>query len=152
MSLRTSSQEDWILRQLQALAAALGRLLGRRQAGEHAEALVEVDAARRALLGNVHDLVASVDSATAAHIVGDPRLLLGLARLANEEALVRRALGDAQRATSSIRRAMELAIESATRDPTLDAPRELARSLATELDPEQLAPQYRARLGSLLAP
>jgi hypothetical protein len=117
--LRTSSREDWILRQLQALAAALGRILGRREAGEHGEALAEIDAARVALLGKLHDLVARVDAASAAHLVGDPRLLVALARLAREEALARRALGDEARATATLARALEFAREAARRDPDL---------------------------------
>ena len=126
MALRTRSQDDWIMRQIQAVAAAIARALGRRQAGEHLEALGEVERAHAELLGNAHALVARVDAATAAHLIGDARVLGALAQITREEGRIREEMGDAEGAERLARRARELARQALQRDPELAAAREVA--------------------------
>jgi hypothetical protein len=143
MPLRSSSQDDWLLRQLRAVAAVVGRVLGRRQAGEHEAVIEEIEAARKALLGSMEGLIMRVDSTSAAHLIGDPRQILGLAELLREEGITRREMGDAARGDAALRRGLEMAIEAARRDPSLDRVREVVDGLAAQVDRASLAPAYR---------
>jgi hypothetical protein len=133
MPLRSSSQDDWLLRQLRAVAAVVGRVLGRREAGEHEAVIEEIEAARKALLGSMEGLIMRVDSASAAHLIGDPRQMLGLAELLREEGITRREMGDPPRGDAALRRALEMAREAAQRDPSLDRVHEVIQTISAQL-------------------
>jgi hypothetical protein len=58
-------QEDYILRMVQQLVAAIARIAGLNQRAEHAEALAAADRAWGELLGDIPpELASSVDSRT----------------------------------------------------------------------------------------
>jgi len=84
--MNASQQEDFILRQVAGVAAALGRILGLRQAGAAEAARVELERAYALLLGARSDLLRRVDAMTAAALLDAPDAIRALARLAAEEA------------------------------------------------------------------
>lgn len=84
--MNASQQEDFLLRQVAGVAAALGRILGLRQAGAADAARVELEGAYALLLGARSDLLRTVDVATAAALIDAPDAIRALARLAAEEA------------------------------------------------------------------
>jgi hypothetical protein len=81
-----SQQEDFLLRQVAGVAAALGRILRLRQGGAAEAARLELEGAFALLLGTGSDLLRAVDAATAAALLDAPDAIRALARLVAEEA------------------------------------------------------------------
>ena len=84
--MNASQQDDSLLRQVAGVAAALGRILGLRQAGAADAARVELEGAYALLLGQRSDLLRAVDTATAAALIDVPEAIRALADLVAEEA------------------------------------------------------------------
>lgn len=84
--MNASRQDDFILRQVAAVAAALARILGLRRGGAVEEARSALDRAYLEFLGPRSDLLRTVDAATAAALIDAPDAIRALARLAAEEA------------------------------------------------------------------
>jgi hypothetical protein len=110
----SSEHEDYLLRQIRMLAAALARIVGLRVRGQVEEARAELEQSYTLLLGPETDLIRSVDSATAAGFLGSAEKIAALAQLLNEEA--EQEADDGRRAILRTR-AAELAHEAARRDP-----------------------------------
>jgi hypothetical protein len=126
-----SSRDDWLLRELRMLGAVLARMLGLKNGGQVQEAQQALDDAEGELLGPLAGVVPRLDSATAAHIVAEPRRIAGWARLLHERADLLRLAGDGEGAAVLQRRAGELAAEAWSRAEGFEAPvRELLGPLA----------------------
>jgi hypothetical protein len=126
-----SSRDDWLLRELRMLGAVLARMLGLKNGGQVHEALQTLDDAEGELLGPLAQVVPRLDSATAAHIVAEPRRIAGWARLLHERADLLRLAGDEAGAAAAAQRARELAGEAWARAQGFEVPvRELLGPLA----------------------
>ena len=126
-----SSRDDWLIRELQMLGAVIARMLGLKGGGQLHEARQALDDAEGELLGPLADVVPRLDSATAAHIVAEPRRIAAWARLLHERADLLRLAGDEASAAALEGRAGELAAEAWARAEGLEAPvRELLGPLA----------------------
>lgn len=122
--------EDYLMRQVRAVAAALARIAGLRRQGLTEEAAVALEDAYGELLGPQADLVRHFDAATAATLVAAPERILALARLCREEAALH---DDPDQRTYLLQRARDLAAEAARRAP--DDP-DIAAFLADEAPTE----------------
>lgn len=126
-----SSRDDWLVRELQVLGAVIARMLGLKGGGQLHEARAALDDAEGELLGPLAGVVPRLDSATAAHIVAEPRRIAAWARLLHERADLLRLAGDAAGAAALEQRAGELAAEAWARAEGFQGPvRELLGSLA----------------------
>jgi hypothetical protein len=126
-----SSRDDYLLRIIQQMGAVLARMLGLKNGGQVQEALQTLDDAEGELLGPQAEVVPRVDSATAAHILGEPQRIAAWARLLHERAGLLRLAGDDAGAALSASRAAELAAEAWTRAAGYEtAVRELLGPLA----------------------
>jgi hypothetical protein len=126
-----SSREDYLLRMIQQMGAVLARMLGLKNGGQVHEAMQALDDAEGELLGPLAEVVPRVDSATAAHIVGQPLRIAAWARLLHERADLLRLAGDAAGAALTVARAGELAAEAEARAEGYEsAVRELLGPLA----------------------
>lgn len=130
-SVPISSREDWLLRELRMLGAVLARMLGLRNGGQLHEAAQALDDAEGELLGPLAEVAPRLDTATAAHMLGEPRRIAAWARLLHERAELLRLAGDPAGAGMAARRAGELAAEAWARAQGHEAPvRELLGPLA----------------------
>jgi len=102
-------RDDYLMRQIEQLAAFLARAAGFTAGGAPAQALRELEQAWDQLLGDVpRELVDVLDVATLSSMLGSVERRRAAAQLLLEEARARLALGD-PRAAACQRRARELA-------------------------------------------
>jgi hypothetical protein len=128
-----SSREDYLLRIIRQMGAVLARMLGLKNGGQVQEALQTLDDAEGELLGPMAQVVPRLDSATAAHVLGEPQRIAAWARLLHERAGLLRMAGDEAGAALTAGRARELAAEAQARAAGYEkAVRELLGSLADE--------------------
>jgi hypothetical protein len=114
MSIR--SERDYILRLIAAAAAAMNRLRGRLAEGEPPLRIVQEARARQGeLLGKDAQLLAALDPASAARLVGDKDRVAAWAGLLRVEADALRAEGKNAEADTVERRADALAAASGSR-------------------------------------
>lgn len=113
-------QRDFILRMIEALAAAMARILKRKQSGDLAGARLEVHNAVMDLLGPAAPMVGILDSRTAANLVSDPTRLALWARLLNEDAELLRLMTRTAEAAAVDRRVLEILLEAWRREKTFD--------------------------------
>jgi hypothetical protein len=139
-------RDDYLVRQVKALAAVLARLAGLRVSGNIEEARAELERAYSSVLGSQAELLRRVDSRTAAKLLGPPERILAMARLLNEEAAQE---DDAARSASLRFRALELGLEAARGSPQNEAVREFLREMAPRADRERLSPEDRAALDEI---
>src|ERR1043166_7849443 len=111
-------EDDYILRAVKQLAAAIARIAGLNDQAAHEKALAAADQAWGDLLGIPPDLAASIDSATLAGMLREPAKIRLAARLLHEQARALAAQGDPVRAQLRYRRAMELLLEARALDPS----------------------------------
>jgi len=104
-------REDYVLRQVRAVAAMLARIAGLRIDGATDEARLELERAYSLLLGPRGDLIRRVDPKTAATLLGSPETIQTLAQLLREEAAQE---PDADRKLALEARAAELASQAAS--------------------------------------
>jgi hypothetical protein len=105
-----SQREDYVLRQVRAIAAMLARISGLRIGGEADQARKELEDAYALLLGSQGELIRRVDTATAAILLGSPERVRSFADLLEEEALEVEDGGRAaflRERASELRRALE---------------------------------------------
>lgn len=121
------TQRDYILRLLEAVAAAIARALRRRKDGDLAGARDEVRDAVTALLGPLAPVSAYTDARTMGNLIGEPRRIAAWAQLLAEDATTLREMGDVTGATQLEQRAVELLVEARRRGP-------LEKDAATLLD------------------
>lgn len=140
-------QRDFILRMIEALAAAMARILRRRQEGDLVGARREVDMASAELLGPIAGLASRVDSQTAGNLLGDGVRISAWARLLAEDSEILREMGREEEAVANDRRVTELLLEAWIRDGALDPDATaLLEQMRGRLSPETtnaLAPRYR---------
>lgn len=137
-------QRDYILRLIEAVAAAIARVMRRKESGDFTGARREVYMACTELLGPLASVVMHADARTAADLLSDPRRIAAWARLLVEDAELLRLLGQMDAAGATDRRALTLLLEARLRGEALDA--EAARTLATlreRVPAASLEPRYR---------
>jgi len=130
-----AQRRDYLLRQLQDVAAMLARVIGLRLEGSLAEARVQLDQAMELLLGERAALIGRLDSATAASLMDSAAKIVLYARLVQEEA-TQRGAGHG--------RAVELTIEALRRNPESEEARLLMAALKKSVQPEDVGPAYRS--------
>ncbi|WP_437677749.1 hypothetical protein [Sorangium sp. So ce131] len=148
MSLR---QRDFILRMIEQLAEAIGRIAGLRRAGQLAEAEQLVRATADGLFGPIRDMLDRLDAAGAATLLGDHEKIGAYAALCAEQAAILELRGRGAEALSERRRALLLHLEAVSRAPEGNTrAQEGARALLEQVDVARLPERYRAlaaRLG-----
>ena len=117
-----SSRDDWLIRELKMLGEVLARMLGLKNGGQLHEALQTLDDAEGELLGPLAQVAPRLDSATAAHVVGEPRRIAAWARLLHERADLLRLAGDEAGSAAMGQRARELAAEAWARAEGFEIP------------------------------
>ena len=128
-----NSQQDYLLRMIQQLAAVVARLLGLRGGGKVDEALEVVRTAEGELLGPLAAAATAVDTATAAQIIGEPVRIAAWARLLRARAELLRDAGEHEAAEGVAARAAELAGEARAR---AEGSRGIVESVLAEGDAE----------------
>jgi hypothetical protein len=118
-------ERDWLVRLVEQLAAALGRVLGLRRSAAFGEARAELERAAREAAGLELSLVGRLSPGSAARLVREPARLAALARLALERARVEGDAGEGEAARAWTERAAALG--------------RLAREAGAEVDPEVAA-------------
>lgn len=113
-------QRDFILRMIEAIAAAIARIRKRRESGDLVAARSEVHNAIVELLGPAAAMVGMLDSRTAANLVSDPTRIAMWARLLHEDAEILREMTRATEADATERRVMELLLEAWRREKVFD--------------------------------
>ena len=142
-----SQHEDYLTRQVRAIAAMLARMVGLRTSGEDAEAKAELAKAYGLLFGPQAELLRRVDTRTVATLLNSEDRILALAQLFNEEAEQDK---DVTQSKTWRVRAVELGIEVTRRDPENETARHFLKALAPVVDRQQLTPQQRAILDESL--
>jgi hypothetical protein len=136
-------QRDYILRLIEAVAAALARIIRRRDSGDFEGARREAQIATIEFLGPLASIVGSVDSRTAADLVGEGWRLSAWARLLAEDAETLRQMGQPETAQRNDRRACELVLEVLLRGEALETDALAAlESLRRRVPVESLDPRY----------
>lgn len=140
-------QRDYILRMIERIAALLARVLKRRTEGDLAGARAEIAEGITDVLGPAGAMVRMVDSPTAANLLSDPDRITLYARLLDADAELQQALGDAGGATRTRRRALEMMLELALRQPERsDDAMALTAELAARVDLATLPARYASVL------
>jgi hypothetical protein len=104
-------REDYVLRQVRAVAAMLARIAGLRLDGAIEEARLELERAYSLLLGSRAELIRRMDAKTAATLLGSPETILTLSQLLREEAALE---SDADRKAELEAHAAQLASQAAS--------------------------------------
>jgi hypothetical protein len=138
-----SRHEDYLLRQVRAIAAMLARMAGLRASGRDDEARLELEDAYGLLLESRAELIRRVDARTAATLLGSAEKVFALAELSREEAALEE---DDARSAFLRERACELAIEAALCDPENEPVCRFLKELLPQVDRQRLADRYRAAL------
>ena len=156
--------EDYILRMVQQLGAAIARIAGLNRRDEHRDALAEADRAWGEVLGDIPpELAASVDSRTLAGMLRQHARIRLASQILGEQARALAGQGDAAGATRRARRALELLLEAraaeaaapdrpmrSRRDaPSVDEDDAALRTLLQLVPADALASRYRALLTGL---
>ena len=142
-----TQREDYISRQIRAIAAMLARIAGLRLEGQLEEAGSELEQAYGLLLGLEGGSLRRVDAGTAATILSSPERILAFASLLNEEASQER---DAARGGSLRKQALAVGIEAARRDRQNEAVGIFLAGLAPLVDRGDLAPADRSLFEEIL--
>lgn len=147
MSIR---QRDYILRMIEQLAEAVGRIAGLRRAGQLDEAELLVRTTADGLLGPMRDMLDRLDAAGAATLLGDHEKIGAYAALCAEQAEILELRGRTAQAPAERRRALELYLEAVSR-ASEGNPRaqEGARALLGRVDAARLPERYRALAAKL---
>ncbi|MGE5176538.1 MAG: hypothetical protein ACM3JJ_09210 [Hyphomicrobiales bacterium] len=96
-------QRDFVMRQVEAVAAMLARLIGLRTEGRLEEARAELERAYELLLGSEAPLVKRMDAETAVALIGVPEKAALYARLLGEEAAQTEDPAERERLTETAR-------------------------------------------------
>ncbi|MGK3997003.1 hypothetical protein [Sorangium sp. So ce1024] len=144
-------QRDYLLRMIEQLAEAIGRIAGLRRAGQLDEAELLVRTTADGLFGPMRDMLDRLDAGGASTLLGDHEKIGAYAALCAEQAEILELRGRAAQAQAERRRALELYLEAVGRAPEGN-PRaqEGARALLARVDAARLPERYRglaAKLG-----
>jgi hypothetical protein len=136
-------REDYIIRLIKQLVAALARIVAKRQAGEYEAALAEAGKVWDDLIGQPpRELVDMVDTHTLAGMLKEPARMRVAAQLLIEEGRSYAGKGDPVHAAVCYRRAFELYLEARVLEPADDDDAVLAE-LARLVPANQLDERYR---------
>jgi hypothetical protein len=124
-------QQDYILRMIEQISAAIRRALQLRVDGSPEGAVEELRAAEAALLGPAAPLVPQLDAHSAVNVVGDPQRLALWARLLYAESETRSAMDETETALALRARALFMARAAVAKDEGI---RELIGDLLRELE------------------
>lgn len=106
-------EDDFILRSIRQLAAAIAKIAGLNQRGEHERALADADGAWGELLGELpREMADAVDSRTLAGMLRHPDRIRVASQILEEQARALAGMGDATAAARRARRALELRLEA----------------------------------------
>jgi hypothetical protein len=106
-------QEDYILRMVQQLAAAIARIAGLYQGEQHDQALADAERAWGELLGDIPpELAGSIDCRTLAGMLRQPARIRLASQILGEQARALAGQGDDAVAARPARRALELLLEA----------------------------------------
>jgi hypothetical protein len=100
--------DDYLMRMIKQLAAALARLAGRNQKGEHVQALAEVGGVWDEVLGVPRELAEAMDTPALVQLLQHPDRMHAAAQLLRQEAIARRGIGELEVAARLDERAAEL--------------------------------------------
>jgi hypothetical protein len=143
-----STHDDFLLREVEAVAAMVARIMGLRGAGATKEARVALEKAYSLLLAPQTDLLRRLDPATAAIMLASPEKVLALARLTAEEGEQE---ADAERRTRLRTRAIELLLEALSMRPGDRQATAFLADLGPRGDLSALTPEHRRLLEETLA-
>ncbi len=148
-----SSQQDYLLRMMQQVAAAIARMLRRKNTGDLIGARQELHAAIGELLGPSAQVAPLMDTRTAAGLLSDPRMVVSWALLLRQDAELLHLTGHPVAAREIERRALELLLEARIRNVELSA-EALAdlHVLRTRVELTPLDPRYATALESVPEP
>jgi hypothetical protein len=142
-------QRDFILRMIEAIAAAIARARKRRSEGDLVGARQEVHQATMELLGPAAAMAMMVDVRTAANLVGDPQRLRLWCQLLAEDSALLAELGRTREAAAADRRIVELLLEAWQREKEWDDQSLATFTAARERGGgDQLDPAHRALLAT----
>lgn len=137
-------ERDYILRMIQQLAQAIGRILGLKRAGKLDEALQEVRATADGIFGPMLRTLEALDAQSAASLLGNREKIEAYAALTAEEASILELKGDAKRAKGSERRAFLLYLEAVILGKEVsDDARAAIAEIRGKVDEAKLPPRYR---------
>ncbi len=143
------ARRDYIMRLIEQFVEVLARIVGLRKSGKLDDAEKLVRETADGFFGSLRSMLDSVDASTAANLLGTKERIAVYAALTNEEAEIAAARGDARKAATRRRRALELYLE-ASRLGDLDArSRTNVDDLRKWLDVSRLDDRYRELLGRL---
>jgi hypothetical protein len=146
-------QRDYILRLIEAVAAALARVMRRKESGDLSGARREIYMACTELLGPLAPVVPHADVRTASDLLGDPRRVAAWARLLAEDAELLRLMGQEEAAGTMDRRACSLLLEAYAAGGELDADAAATLLRVRERVPlTDLEPRHREALAALERP
>ncbi len=137
-------REDYIIRLVQQLAAALARIAGLNRRGDHDRALAAADQAWGELLDVPRDLADAVNTATLVGMLREPAKMRLAAQLLCEEGRAFAGKGDPERAQLRYRRAIELTLEARSIAPA-DQDDAAILELSQLVPIDTLDPRYRVR-------
>lgn len=147
MSIR---HRDYILRMIEQLAEAIGRIAGLRSAGKLDEAQSLLRETADGLFGPMREMLDRVDAASAATLLGGHEKIGAYAALCAEQAEIFELRGERKRAASERRRALELHLEAVRKAPHGDTPsRQAARALLARVGAAGLPERYSALAAEL---
>jgi hypothetical protein len=127
-----SSQDDFLLRELRKVAEMIARALGFRSRSDLPAARAELERAYALLLGPESALLRAVDVESASRILGHPKKIAALARLASLDAELAADAGRDDEQSRLFARATALAQSAVRLDPSDDD----ARAVLAELKPQ----------------
>lgn len=144
------ARRDYIVRMIEQFAETLGRILGARKRGDLDEAERLLRESADGIFGSTRSMLDALDPASASALLGSPEKTRIYAALTAEEAEILAARGNAPKARTAHRRALELYLES-VRGPSAIDPRtrEAITALRGDVDEERLGARYREQLARL---
>lgn len=143
------ARRDYIMRLIEQFAQVLARIMGLRKEGKLDEAQDLVNETADGIFGTLRAMIDKVDSSSAAGLLGSREKIAVYASLTAEDAEIAALRGDARKAQTRRRRALELYLE-ASRLGELDThSRANVELLRQWVDLERMDARYRELLARL---
>jgi hypothetical protein len=143
-------ERDYVLRMIQLLAIAIGRVIGLKRAGKLEEALEAVRLTADEIFGTMLTTLDAIDPQSAARLLYGREKIEAYALLTAEEASILDLMGDAAQAKNGQRRALSLYLEAVLlgEEVSEDTTTAIA-DLRSKVDEGRLPQRYRDALASL---
>jgi alpha-ketoglutarate-dependent taurine dioxygenase len=147
------SQRDLMVRMIQQLAEAFGRVVSLKRAGRLDEAVQLVKETANGLFGPVWDTLQRLEPASAAMMLGSREKVSAYAMLTQHQSELDDLKGDVWKAQAGYRRALELHLEAARLGADVDtATRAAIRTLRPRVDESRLSKSYKVMLDRIAGP